>query len=766
MGGRRGLRLAQQSGPNGALLDHRFARCLLMTLASPLADKARPTAPHDATGPRRLLSWLVGGNVLAMALIVALAALSLDSSRERFRERALLATDNLAHSLEQALAARFDLIDLGLRSLALQTTRLAADEANTPSQLDRLLAEQHHLMPEVDTLRLFDAVGRASPPVHAASVSGSTWEAPTQAFRATREANTDHLQVSEPLHQSQTKRWVLLLSRRLTTVNGQFAGVVQAEVAVDRFRDMLANVVVGPHGAVTLRTSTLRLVARHTEREVTPAPVGSNRISAELRAQLQQKPDGGTYIARTAIDGIERTNAYRPVRNRPLIVIVGLGTADFLGPWYAQVRQVIALSSVLLLTVWAASFALYQAWRREANTARELHAHRDQLERLVAVRTGEVQASETRFRTFMAATPATAWIKDANGRLVYANAAWEQAFGVASQAWSGRTPFELLPAPMARALQAHDERVRITGLPVESIETTHGGGNTERHWQTVQFLLPAPDGAEQVAGIAIDITRQVQAEFERSAALVREQGLRDAAERQADHLREAIHERDEFVRVLAHEVRQPLNNASAALESAAAELAPGARMEPGQAMQRVRRAQGVIRQIVGALDNTLAATALLTSAERIGSHDADVDVLIDLSLADLDAAQRPRVRVERISSTRTASMDSGLMRLALRNVLSNALAYSPAESPVILRVTDSDEPLALVFEVLDTGPGVRDELLPRLFERGVRGNQDVPGHGIGLYVVRRVMELHGGTVDLRPNEPTGTVFRLWLPQDR
>jgi signal transduction histidine kinase len=70
-----------------------------------------------------------------------------------------------------------------------------------------------------------------------------------------------------------------------------------------------------------------------------------------------------------------------------------------------------------------------------------------------------------------------------------------------------------------------------------------------------------------------------------------------------------------------------------------------------------------------------------------------------------------------------------------------------------------------VFEILDAGPGVSDELLPQLFERGVRGPSDLPGHGIGLYVVRRVMELHGGTVDVRRNQPTGTVFRLWLPQD-
>ena len=83
---------------------------------------------------------------------------------------------------------------------------------------------------------------------------------------------------------------------------------------------------------------------------------------------------------------------------------------------------------------------------------------------------------------------------------------------------------------------------------------------------------------------------------------------------------------------------------------------------------------------------------------------------------------------------------------------------------MVLRVVDSDEPLALVFEVTDLGPGIAADLQPRLFERGARGSHGLPGHGIGLHVVRRVMELHGGSVDVRPNTPRGSVFRLWLPQ--
>jgi len=263
-------------------------------------------------------------------------------------------------------------------------------------------------------------------------------------------------------------------------------------------------------------------------------------------------------------------------------------------------------------------------------------------------------------------------------------------------------------------------------------------------------------------GMALE--RSHSLELAQTEALARESAQRMAAEQHSAKLREWLDEREDLLRVLAHEVRQPLNNATAALQAAYRALAPVS-PESRAASQRVQRAEGVLRQIIGTLDNTLAATALLASPDRVARRDVDVDTLLALSLGDLDLSLRSRVRIEKLVPTRTAVMDAGLMRLALRNLLSNALAYSPADSPVVLRITDSDEPLALVFEVIDQGQGVDTGLAARLFERGVRGDHGRFGHGLGLYVVRRVMELHGGSVDLRPNPEVGSTFRLLLLQD-
>ncbi len=226
-----------------------------------------------------------------------------------------------------------------------------------------------------------------------------------------------------------------------------------------------------------------------------------------------------------------------------------------------------------------------------------------------------------------------------------------------------------------------------------------------------------------------------------------------------------LKERDDLIAMLAHEVSQPLNNASAAIEAAASaiELAGGRGAEAAAPLQR---AQIVLGHVVGSLNNTLAAARLVADERAISVQDTDIDTVIGLALGDLDANERTRVRINRIGHTRTATMNSGLMRLALRNLLVNALKYSPSRSPVDLNVLDSDEPLALVLEVRDQGNGIEPDWQRKVFERGVRGPQHggTTGMGLGLYIVARVAALHRGTIEVRDNPPRGALFRLVLPQ--
>ena len=265
----------------------------------------------------------------------------------------------------------------------------------------------------------------------------------------------------------------------------------------------------------------------------------------------------------------------------------------------------------------------------------------------------------------------------------------------------------------------------------------------------------------RLIGAFKDVTERRQQELKFQL----EQQARADSEQRARVLDRLLAERGEMLDVMAHEVRQPLNNASAALQSAAQVLDESG---ASAASSRLARAQNVLGAVLSSIDNTLAVASLMARSAPIHQVDADVGVLLRLAIADLPAEERDRVTVASAPGTWTASMDMSLMRLAVRNLLSNALKFSPSRSPVTVRLSDSDEPLALLLDVEDAGKGIPNEIVPRLFQRTPHKDRTAApaGHGLGLglYIVRRVMELHGGRVELLRNSAEGASFRLVVMQ--
>jgi signal transduction histidine kinase len=255
-------------------------------------------------------------------------------------------------------------------------------------------------------------------------------------------------------------------------------------------------------------------------------------------------------------------------------------------------------------------------------------------------------------------------------------------------------------------------------------------------------------------------------ELERSRELASERAIRLKAQGESETLRRLLDEREEMLRLLAHEVRQPLHNASAALDGAATAIAhSGDQGLPG-VRQRLDRAQHVLDHVIGTLNNALAAATMLTAGDSGGVADVDLDALVDLVVHDIGPEERARVRVESASELRTAQLQPTMMRLALCNLLVNALAYSPPGSPVVLRIFDGEDPPSLCFDVADEGPGISPALLPTVFDKGTRGAnaRAGTGAGLGLYIVRRVADRHQGRIEVLPNTPRGTIVRLSIPQ--
>ncbi|MBL0727416.1 PAS domain-containing protein [Piscinibacter sp. HJYY11] len=314
--------------------------------------------------------------MLAVVLIVTLTAVSLANSRHATRDRASISAANTAQTLRQSIESEIDQIDLLLRSAILGLEREQVAGSRDPAVLKKLMQASRALLPHVEALRATDAVGMVrygDGPEPPAPIDVSDREY----FRKAR-ASQWGLIVSEPVTSYASQNWVVVFARRIDHPDGSFAGVVYATVATERFQDVLANVQLGRNGAASLRTSSLRLVAR------SPAgardEIGSDKVSAELRELMRTPITSGTYTASSGLDGVERSSAYARVGPYPFVVVTGVSTAEAMAPWYIELWGTVGLATLTLIVIASSSWLLVQAWQREiahaAQRLREADRHR------------------------------------------------------------------------------------------------------------------------------------------------------------------------------------------------------------------------------------------------------------------------------------------------------------------------------------------------------------------------------------------------------
>ena len=235
----------------------------------------------------------------------------------------------------------------------------------------------------------------------------------------------------------------------------------------------------------------------------------------------------------------------------------------------------------------------------------------------------------------------------------------------------------------------------------------------------------------------------------------------EMAELKAEQERQAYADQGRFIAMLSHELKTPLT----VIDSAAQALERINRSEEPEVARRHERIRRSVGRIDRLIEQFLSKDQLELQRMKLTPTPVDLVPLIREAF-EACADDDKRFELSCPADIPLLLADRALLRVALINLVDNALKYSPPEGMVSVTVRPALESgnAGVEIRVADEGLGVPTGVRDALFSRYTRGDNTarIAGAGLGLYLVRRIVELHGGRVDLLESG-VGALFRIWLP---
>lgn len=321
------------------------------------------------------------------------------------------------------------------------------------------------------------------------------------------------------------------------------------------------------------------------------------------------------------------------------------------------------------------------------------------------------------------------WLLDcASGRLLYLSPAAERRYGYGqaqAQALADRLAAEL-PARLAR----------------------YAGGDRSRLRLRRELAL---DGAAGPLRLEIESTL-VTDDAGRAVSLAGV--VRDASERHA-----WLQQQKKFASMLSHEFRTPLATIDGAVQRL--EMTGGQHDEPTR--KRYRKIQSAVDRLLALLDEYLSPDRLASIGRQRQPNEVAPLALLETA-AEQARPRRAAITVQAAGLPPWLRCDPAGMRLCLDLLVDNAIKYTSDNVAIELLGGPAAEG-GVEFRVRDHGAPIADDELPKLFDKGYRGRAaaGVAGSGLGLYMARAVVEVHGGTLTVENAAESGKIFRIWLP---
>lgn len=546
-------------------------------------------------------------------------------------------------------------------------------------------------------------------------------------FKVHVTASSDALFVSQPVLGRATGKWSIQLTRRITRPNGDFAGVVVVSIDPGYFTRFYKELKLGNQGLMALYG--LDGVAR--ARSVgTREEFGSQAKNSLLFARIAAGEQEGQFTSHSTVDKVERMVHFRKLPGYSLVVAAGLDTRSVLANHNVAKEALWLQAAIVSLLILALATALtrhLQQIRREISLRqREQHQTQERNAQLNAI----FDLSPDGFVSF-----------DAQKRVNYISPAFRQMTGMGKEAMEG--------------VDENDFSIWLAWRCAPS----------------TPFLGVAALRAAVTSGKP---DQRVLIELNQIGKRVLQLGLRSSQSSSVSqilYLRDVTHEaevdqmKSEFLATAAHELRTPM-----ASIFGYAEVLLNEKFDDATQREFLNTIYVQSKLMANILNE------LLDLARIEARRDKDFRYTrVDLQLLVTDLARTYPVPNGRSGLELTLPeqplylmADAGKLRQTLINVVSNAFKYSPHGGPVELKAwvkNTTNQAPGVCIEVTDHGIGMSAAQTARVGERFYRADTSgkIPGTGLGMSIVKEIITLHHGTLEIDSTPGAGTTVRLCLP---
>jgi two-component system, chemotaxis family, CheB/CheR fusion protein len=353
-------------------------------------------------------------------------------------------------------------------------------------------------------------------------------------------------------------------------------------------------------------------------------------------------------------------------------------------------------------------------------------------------------------------------VLDLNLRAITANHAFYQTFQVQPIQTEHRSIFELGNGQWnIPKLRSHLEEILAGSAEFQNFEVEHDFEQIGHRIMVLNARKMPPMGETQMILLAIeDITEQKRLETERSF-LIQEKSARTVAEA-------ANRAKDEFLSILSHELRTPLNAMIGWAQLLRMQKFDAAQTE--HALTTIERSAKAQNQLI---EDLLDISRITTGQFQLNPSEIEINPVIENAIGLITlAASAKNIQIEsRLNPLKQTLLgDAPRLQQVLWNLLSNAIKFTPAGGRIDITL-DYIDGMAQI-QISDTGKGIGADFLPYVFDRFRQADSSYSrrdaGLGLGLSIVRHLIELHGGTVEASSSgEGQGATFtvRLPLPKD-